>query len=124
MPLKNIICILLLVFGNVSCTFSQQGSITIIDVDIVKEEVIGKDVQWVDIRTSEEYEAGYIDDAINISIANKENFKLAFQKLNKEKPVYIYCYSGWRSHRAAKILIALGFAKVYDFKGGYKAWSE
>lgn len=124
MLLKNSIWIVLFILGSVSFTFSQEGNITIVDIHTIKEKVIGKDVQFVDIRTSEEYEAGYIDDAINIGIANKEKFKTAFQKLNKEKPVYIYCYSGWRSHRAAKILVTLGFANVYDFKGGYKAWSE
>ncbi|WP_081415719.1 rhodanese-like domain-containing protein [Aquimarina latercula] len=124
----------LLILGNIFFGFSQDyfrnsstkeiNSIKIVDVNSIKEKVIGKNVQFIDIRTVEEYTNGYIDDAINISIANREKFVSEFQKLNKKKPVYIYCYSGWRSHRAAKLLVKLGFNEVYDFKGGYKAWSS
>lgn len=105
-------------------TTKENNKITIVDINIIKNKVLNKDVQFVDIRTPKEYDAGYIDDAINIGIADKEKFTEAFQKLDKEKPVYIYCYSGWRSHRAAKLLVVLGFKEIYDFKGGYKAWDE
>ncbi|WP_299431339.1 rhodanese-like domain-containing protein [uncultured Aquimarina sp.] len=128
---------LILLLFSVSGVFSQQISgnqksdiikendkIIIVDINTIKEKVLHKDVQFVDIRTPKEYHAGYIDDAINIGIADKEKFTAAFQKLDKEKPVYIYCYSGWRSHRAAKLLVTLGFKKIYDFKGGYKVWIE
>ncbi|WP_299215128.1 rhodanese-like domain-containing protein [uncultured Aquimarina sp.] len=134
--IKPNLYLILLIF-SVSAAFSQQVSrneksnatkendkIRIVDINTIKEKVIHKDIQFVDIRTPKEYNAGYIDDAINISIADKEKFIVAFQKLDKEKPVYIYCYSGWRSHRAAKLLVTLGFDKIYDFKGGYKVWSE
>ncbi|WP_298541403.1 rhodanese-like domain-containing protein [uncultured Aquimarina sp.] len=134
--IKCILCLVLLLF-SFSGAFSQQISgneksnttiendkIIIVDIHTINEKVIHKDVQLVDIRTLKEYNAGYIDDAINISVADKEKFILDFQKLDKEKPVYIYCYSGWRSHRAAKLLVTLGFKKIYDFKGGYKAWNE
>jgi len=129
--------ILVLFLGSISSIFSQQSDqnsistsildvtnvITIVDIKTIQESVINKDVQFVDIRTPKEYEAGYIDDAINISIADKEKFLTTVQKLDKEKPIYIYCYSGWRSHRAAKLLASIGFRKIYDFKGGYKAWT-
>ncbi|WP_233558542.1 rhodanese-like domain-containing protein [Aquimarina sp. BL5] len=105
-------------------TTIENEKIIIVDINTIKEKVIDKDVQFVDIRTPKEYNDGYIDDAINISIADKEKFIAAFEKLNKEQPVYIYCYSGWRSNRAAKLLVSLGFNKIYDFKGGYKVWSE
>ncbi len=108
------------------CAIDAQEApkVSIIDITVFKEAVIGKDVQLIDIRTSKEYSAGYIDDARNISIADIDNFNAQFSKLNKEKPVYLYCYSGVRSNRASKKLLAMGFKYVYDFKGGYKAWSN
>ncbi|WP_234424210.1 rhodanese-like domain-containing protein [Aquimarina sp. Aq107] len=126
----------LMLLLSVSVGFSQQNfktekpnaikennKINIIDINTLVDQAINKDVQLIDIRTIKEYTEGYIDDAINISFEDREKFALEFQKLNKEKPVFIYCYSGWRSHRAAKLLVTLGFNKIYDFKGGYKAWS-
>ena len=116
--------IVLLFLVSTSCMHSQQNSnaIAIVDITTIQEKVIGKNVQFVDIRTPKEYGDGYIDDAVNISISDKEKFITLIEKLDKEKPIYIYCYSGWRSHRAAKLLASIGFKEVYDFKGGYKAW--
>jgi len=102
----------------------QKEVVTVIDLTILKETVIDKDVQLIDIRTPEEYANGYIDDAANIPIADKATFITEFSKLDKEKPVYIYCYSGVRSHRAGNLLKELGFKEIYDFKGGWKVWSS
>ncbi|NND78860.1 MAG: rhodanese-like domain-containing protein, partial [Maribacter sp.] len=49
-------------------------------------------------------------------------FKQAFEKLDKSKPVYLYCRSGSRSKKAAQKVLDMGFVKVYDLKGGYMRW--
>lgn len=43
------------------------------------------------------------------------------ESLDKEEPVYVYCKSGGRSNRAAKLLQKAGF-KTIDMKGGITAW--
>ena len=43
-------------------------------------------------------------------------------KLDKNKPVYMYCRTGSRSRTAARKLLAMGFEKVFDLKGGYMHW--
>ena len=96
----------------------------ILNVADYKDVVIGKDVQLVDVRTPKEYEAGYIDDAINIDFMNQETFKQSFEKLDKNNPLYIYCRSGNRSQKSVPLLEALGFKEIYDLKGGYNAWSQ
>ena len=45
-----------------------------------------------------------------------------FEKINKTKPIYIYCRSGNRSKKSSEILKKIGFVKVYDLLGGYKNW--
>ncbi len=104
------------------CT-AQKSSITIIDLETFTRETINTDVQLVDVRTPAEYHAGCIGNAILINSANENTFSTKFQELDKTKPVYLYCHSGWRSHRASKKLAAMGFCCIYDFKGGYSAWS-
>ncbi|MGA1227026.1 MAG: rhodanese-like domain-containing protein [Tamlana sp.] len=116
--------ILTVFISFISCNSQVEKKTSTIDLPTLKKDVIGKDVQLIDVRSPEEYNAGHIDDAININIANQENFNNKIQELDKNKPVYIYCHSGGRSHRASKIMEGLGFTKIYDFTGGWKAWSS
>lgn len=120
--MKNLI-ILLLLFSAFACTSQNSGQVQSIDIETVKAEVIGKDVQWVDVRTSKEYEAGHIDDAINIDISNDVNFAEKVGILDTEKPVYLYCQMGGRSNKAAQRLKDMGFQTIFDYSGGYGEWS-
>jgi len=95
----------------------------ILNVADYKKAVVGKDVQLIDVRTPNECKTGIIDDAINIDFMNQETFKDAFEKLDKNKPLYIYCRSGNRSQKSVAILEDIGFKEIYDLKGGYLAWS-
>ncbi|WP_367275150.1 rhodanese-like domain-containing protein [uncultured Maribacter sp.] len=54
---------------------------------------------------------------------NGGNFNAYFEKVNKEKPVFVYCRSGARSQKAARKLLKMGFTQVYDLKGGYTSWN-
>ncbi|MDT7827477.1 rhodanese-like domain-containing protein [Pricia sp. S334] len=85
--------------------------------------ISGKKVQLVDVRTSGEFHGGHIKKAVNIDVMDAMNFQKAFEKLDKDKPVYLYCRSGARSRKAAKRLVGMGFSEIYDLKGGYMRWS-
>ena len=88
----------------------------------MKENVIGKDVQLVDVRRQEEFEAGHIDDAVNYNVINSTVFLQQIEELDKNQPVYLYCRMGGRSKRAARLLKKQGFTKIYDYSGGYNDW--
>jgi Rhodanese-related sulfurtransferase len=108
----------------VSCQSQQDATITRVDKETIKAEVIGKDVQLVDVRTPEEYNAGHIDDAINFDLSNRAAFLKQIETMDKEQPVYVYCMIGSRSAYAAKILRSKGFTKIYDYSGGYDDWRK
>ncbi len=76
----------------------------------------------VDVRTPGEYTNGNIEGSKNINIAG--NFSEEIQKLDKNKPVYVYCASGGRSSRAMQTMSQMGFKEVYNLSGGYSAWSR
>ena len=94
----------------------------ILDKKAFKMVIQQKNIQLVDVRTPREFKAGHINKAINIDLFQPSNFKLAFEKLNKNKPVYLYCRSGSRSKKAAQKVLDMGFEKVYDLKGGFMHW--
>ncbi|HOT65091.1 MAG TPA: rhodanese-like domain-containing protein [Dysgonamonadaceae bacterium] len=44
------------------------------------------------------------------------------KKLDKSRPVAVFCRSGVRSMRAAQMLNKEGFPVIYNLKGGILAW--
>ena len=114
-------CCLVLVLAF-SCKRKTPEQITIVDKAFLKEEVIGKPVQLIDVRTQEEYDSGHIDDALNFNIINNETFLEQIETLDKNEPVFLYCKMGGRSNRAALLLKDQGFTKIYDYSGGYNDW--
>jgi rhodanese-related sulfurtransferase len=79
--------------------------------------------QLLDVRTPSEFNAGHIKTAENIDFTGSD-FREKVSKLDREKPVLIYCHSGNRSGKASLILKELGFKEVYDLQGGYSNWNE
>lgn len=79
--------------------------------------------QIIDVRTPAEYQAGALDQAVNINFYDK-NFKEQLNQLDKSKPVMLYCKSGGRSGKTLAMLKDLGFVEGYDMIGGYTAWSS
>lgn len=94
----------------------------ILDRETYADALLGNKVQLVDVRTASEFNAGHIRGALNIDFFRKDDFQKSFERLDKNKPLYIYCRSGARSQKAAKILLGMGFSKIYDLKGGYLRW--
>lgn len=104
-------------------TKETSNAISILDKNAYKQAIMVKNVQLVDVRTPNEYNSGHIQKAINIDFFNSQNFQTQFQKLDKSKPVYLYCRSGARSQKAARKLLGMGFTEIYDLKGGYSSWN-
>ncbi len=77
----------------------------------------------LDVRTADEVSRGAIPGYINIDFYNSD-FIEQVSKLDKEKPVYVYCAVGGRSGQAKEMLSNAGFKQVYNLEGGYKAYSS
>lgn len=90
-----------------------------ITVAEAKQAVDVKDVQFIDVRTKEEYAGGHAPKAVNFPLDDLEN---NLGKLDKDKPVYVICQSGRRSQKGAEILQKDGFKSLYNISGGTSAW--
>lgn len=77
----------------------------------------------LDVRTQEEYAKGHLAEATLIDFYDND-FKKQLAKLDKAKPVFVYCAVGGRSGAAANTLVQLGFKQVYDLKGGIQSWVQ
>lgn len=100
----------------------QSDQIIVLEVIDFKKEITNKAVQLIDVRTAKEYNAGHIKNAINVDIYNRDAFTASVKELDADQPVFLYCRSGRRSRTASKLLVELGFKKIYDLRGGYLNW--
>lgn len=106
-----------------SCYEEREGEIKVVSTEEMQALLELDDVQLVDVRTSEEYKEGYIAKAQNIDF-NSPTFDKDIIKLDKEKPVVLYCKSGGRSAKCAKKMKQAGFVKIYDLDGGISKWEH
>ena len=79
------------------------------------------EIQIIDVREPEEFEAGHIPAAKLIPLGQLENNLAA---LNKNKTLILYCRSGRRSGIAQESLKPFGFHKTLNLAGGILAWNE
>ena len=98
-----------------------KSTVELVGVEFSKE-LIKKQIKIIDVRTPKEFNQGHIENAININFKSS-NFIKSISKLNKDTSFLIYCKSGNRSGKAAKIFDSIGFYKIYDLKGGYINWN-
>lgn len=80
-------------------------------------------IQLVDVRTTQEHAAGAIRDAQLIDVKRDDFAQQVDARLDKSRPVAVYCRSGVRSRKAAWILVDKGFT-VYNLDGGYTGWQQ
>jgi NADPH-dependent 2,4-dienoyl-CoA reductase/sulfur reductase-like enzyme/rhodanese-related sulfurtransferase len=73
------------------------------------------DVYLLDTRTSDEFEQGHIDAAVNISM---EDLRKRLPELPRDREIWTYCLVGKRSYFAARLLANAGF-NVRTISGGY-----
>ncbi|KGE89415.1 MAG: rhodanese-like domain-containing protein [Phaeodactylibacter xiamenensis] len=81
-----------------------------------------EDLQLLDVRTPDEYNAGHIEGAELINFFDEDFVQQVESRFDKDEPLMLYCRSGNRSAKATAKLKAVGFKEIYDLKGGYKNW--
>lgn len=104
-----------------NCANDPQTEIKVISPEEMQTFLELDDIQIVDVRTPEEYETGFINNSQNIDFKSP-TFDEDIKKLDKTKPVILYCRSGGRSARCSEKLKDAGFVKIYDLEGGITQW--
>lgn len=120
-PLQRFFSILVLIFLTAGCSMGQENSGTIPVTEYFQKLSQAKDKQLIDVRTPGEYSEGHLANSVNIDY-NGANFEAALDKLDKNKPTFIYCLSGGRSGSALQAFARKGFKLVYNMEGGIMQW--
>lgn len=79
-------------------------------------------VQIIDVRAPESYEAGHLPGAVNVKYADGELDSNAVKQLGSDKPVSIHCDGGFRSRLAVPAVENAGFDTIRNLHRGIMEW--
>jgi thioredoxin len=106
-----------------SCKGQTSPAIQTVDVKTFAEKLKStENPQLIDVRSPEEFVAEKIENATNINW-NGDDFEAKSSKLDRTKPVFVYCKVGGRSAKAAAKLGEMGFKEIYNLDGGIMKWN-
>ena len=94
------------VFGLAACSAPAAEPTIAVTADTVV----------VDVRTSDEYNAGHLEGAVNIDV-QAPDFDSLVSELPADGEYVVYCASGNRSSAAVARMEGLGFTNVTDAGG-------
>ena len=121
--MKSLFSLIFILLGiSVYAQNKDAYSLAVNDFDN-KIKVIGPTAQLIDVRTPSEFAIAHIKRAANINFTDDDFEDLVKKRLDKTKPVFLYCLSVKRSADAAAFLRTLGFKEVYDLNGGFAQWT-
>jgi rhodanese-related sulfurtransferase len=115
----SVVAIMVFSIGHANAQSSKLLNVN----EFEKKLVATKHATVLDVRTQAEYNQGHLSGAMLMDYY-KSDFKQQAAKLDKNKPVFVYCKAGGRSESAVEILTDLGFKQVYDLQGGITSWSK
>lgn len=76
----------------------------------------GENVTVIDTRINKQYEAGHVENAVNIP---HDNIREKYEDLGTGNIIVTYCNKGVTGNAVQNILINKGFKKTYNLSGGY-----
>ena len=119
--MRNFFLTLTIISLLFNCNITSNSSFQDINSDELELMIKKEDLVLLDVRTPTEYINGHLISAVNINYYG-ENFDDEIDKLDKLKPIVVYCKSGGRSSKSALKLVEKGFEKIYNLKGGFDQW--
>ena len=103
--------------------FGQTNKFKTVDVAEFAKAVADTSYVVLDVRTPAEYAEGQIPGThFNIDVIEDSYTELALKTLPKGKLVALYCRSGNRSKKAARILAENGY-QVLELGTGFRGWA-
>lgn len=100
----------------------QQANYKQVSSKEFKKLIENKNGILMDVRTLNEFKNGHLKEAGQLNYYSL-SFKRKLLLLPKNQPIYIYCNTGFRSERAARILIKNGYPEVYNLAQGIMEWN-
>ncbi|CAM2778121.1 rhodanese-like domain-containing protein [Paenibacillus sediminis] len=116
----NVILVVIIAW-TVYRTFAPvKGLKQLREQDFRKQYENAKQKRLIDVRETHEFSRGHIPGAISIPLSQLSR---RLGELPVDHEIFLYCQSGMRSKKAAKLLLKNGIREVAHLSGGISAWS-
>jgi len=100
----------------------KKAEVYLIDIPVMREKIKnGDEMTILDVRSSKEFDAGHIEDAVLIPV---DDIRGKIQMLDPKKETIIYCRSGYRAYLVLRVLMNQGFSDVKLLNGSYLSWER
>ncbi len=76
----------------------------------------------LDVRTINEFKNGHLKNAVQLNYY-ASNFNKKLLLLPRNRKIFLYCNTGYRSKRAAQFLVQNGYKEVYNLENGIMEWN-
>lgn len=96
-----------------------EGWASVKNTDVNEMMINGEEFLLIDARRADEYEAGYVDPAVNIPL---EEVMARLDEIDPSTKTVVYCKSGIRSVMYTIALRMNGYNNVFSMSGGYVGW--
>tara|TARA_B000000475_G_scaffold241044_1_gene211613 strand:+ start:239 stop:625 length:387 start_codon:yes stop_codon:yes gene_type:complete len=111
--------LLIFIFLTTSCNFFTPEINFISSSDL--NELEEAEYILIDVRTTDEYQSGFIQNAINIDYYS-EMFNSDILSFEKDSKIILYCRTNNRSAKSANLLLDNGYRDINVIEGGITSW--
>ena len=98
----------------------RYGGRTMIDKETAKKLIEEENALFLDVRTEMEYQKGSLPGSTLMPFHTIRT-EAAVKFKDKDQPIIVFCETGTRSMKAAKMFEILGYTRVYDL-GSRENW--
>ena len=102
--------------------FSSAENIKNLSAEEFEKQIIATNgEQLIDVCYPREFAKHHIQGARNINFRSPD-FRAQIDKLDRNKPILLYCAHGVRSKLTANMCRKMGFKIIYDLDSGLVGW--
>lgn len=78
----------------------------------------------IDVRANKDYRKSRISSAINVEYPFPEDYFNRPDSISRNNSLFIYCYAGFRSRKAATAFYNQGYRNIFSLEGGFMKWKS
>ena len=103
---------------NLTINYKERNIKTHLKPRAWNKLIKNKNTHIIDARKPFEYKVGTFKKSVNPNVTNFRDFPKYLNKLNKNKPVAMFCTGGIRCEKTSVYLKKKGFKNIYQLNGG------